>query len=155
MDKNIKTALIIGGVILAVLVILPLVFGLIAGWQGYGYGMMGPWMMGGFGMMGFMSIFWIAALGLIVWLVVAAVRRPSDSHSSAGSGSALEVLKKRYARGEIGKEEYEEKKKDLDRIEEARETCYIERNSLRFLFYVGCMLCEHRRNRVWQKNVSV
>ena len=113
MDKNIKTALIIGGVILAVLVILPLVFGLIAGWQGYGYGMMGPWMMGGFGMMGFMSIFWIAALGLIVWLVVAAVRRPSDSHSSAGSGSALEVLKKRYARGEIDIEEYEEKKKDL------------------------------------------
>jgi len=102
MDKNIKTALIIGGIVLAVLVVLPLIFGLIAGWQGYGYGMMG-----------FMSIFWIAALGLIVWLVVAAVRRPSDSHSSAGSGSALEVLKKRYARGEIGKEEYEEKKKDL------------------------------------------
>jgi putative membrane protein len=32
---------------------------------------------------------------------------------SGGSASALEVLKTRYARGEIGKEEYEEKKKDL------------------------------------------
>jgi putative membrane protein len=27
----------------------------------------------------------------------------------------LEILKERYARGEIGKDEYEEKKKDLER----------------------------------------
>ena len=64
--------------------------------------------------MGFMPIVWILFLGLIIWAVVAAVR-PGESRSSdsATTSSALEVLKKRYARGEINKEEYEEKKRDL------------------------------------------
>ena len=56
MNKNIKTALIIGGIILVIVVVFPLVFGLISGRGGYGYGMMGPGMMapgaGGQGMMG-------------------------------------------------------------------------------------------------------
>ncbi len=115
MDKNVKTALIIGGIVVAALIVLPLVFGLIWGWQGGGWGMMGPGMMGGFGWMWFMPIFGILILGLIIWAVAAAVRgasQPSGSDSSRPD-SALEVLKKRYARGEINKEEYEEKKKDL------------------------------------------
>ncbi len=115
MDKNIKTVLIISGVIVAILIILPLVFGLAAGWQGGGWGMMGPWMMGGFGWMWLMPVFWIVFLGLIIWAIVALVRgvsRPGSS-SSSHDESALEMLKRRYARGEINKEEYEEKTKDL------------------------------------------
>ncbi len=115
MDKNIKTALIVGGIIVAALIILPLVFGLVVGWQGEGWGMMGPGMMGGFGWMAIMPVLWIVFLGLIIWAVVAAVRGSSESRSSDSSktDSALEVLKKRYAWGEINREEYEEKKKDL------------------------------------------
>ena len=115
MDKSIKTALIIGGVIIVLIVVLPLVFGLIWGGQYGGWGMMGPGMMGGFGWMAIMPVLWIVVLGLIIWAVVAAVRGSSESRSSDSSkaDSALEVLKRRYARGEINKEEYEEKKRDL------------------------------------------
>ena len=115
MNQNVKTALIIGGVIIAVIIVLPLVFGLISGWQGYGYGMMGPGMMGGFGWMGIMPVLWIVFLGLIIWAIVASVRGSSESggQDSTKTDSALDVLKRRYARGEIDKEEYEEKKRDL------------------------------------------
>jgi len=115
MNQNVKIGLIIGGVIVAVLIVLPLVFGLISGWQYGGWGMMGPGMMGGFGWMGIMPVLWIVVLGLIIWAVVASVRSSSESGGQdlSKSDSALEVLKKRYAQGEINKEEYEEKKKDL------------------------------------------
>jgi putative membrane protein len=113
MNKNVKTALIIGGIIVAILIVLPLVFGLISGWQGYG----GWGMMGGFGWMWFMPIFFILFWGLVIWGIVALVRGLSEPRSSdstpSTADSALEVLKRRYARGEINKEEYEEKKKDL------------------------------------------
>jgi len=115
MNKNIKTALIIGGIIVAILVVLPIVFGAIYGWQGYGYGMMGPWMMGGFGWGWFMPIIMIILWGLVIWGIMALVRglSKSDAGSSTQPDSALEILKKRYARGEITKQEYEERKKDL------------------------------------------
>ena len=120
MDKGLKTALIIGGVILAVVLIVPTIIGAVTGWQGgsWGWGMMGPGMMGGyggFGAMGLMSVFWIVVLGLIIWAVVAAARvtGQSSGSDSGRSESSLEILKKRYARGEINKAEYEEKMKDL------------------------------------------
>ena len=115
MSKNLKTALIIGGIVITVLIILSLVFGLISGWQYGGWGMMGPGMMGSFGWMWLMPFFWILFLGLIIWAVVALVRGLSESRGSDSSkaDSPLEILKRRYAKGEINKEEYEEKKKDL------------------------------------------
>ncbi len=115
MNKNVKTALLIGGIIVAILIIVPLVFGAVSGGQYGGWGMMGSGMWGGW--MFLMPIFFIIFWGLVIWGIVALVRglngsRGSDSGSSRPD-SALEVLKKRYARGEIDKEEYEEKKKDL------------------------------------------
>ncbi len=58
-----------------------------------------------------MIVFW----GLVIWGIVALIRGLSrgDSGRSTESDSALEILKKRYARGEITKQEYEERKKDL------------------------------------------
>jgi putative membrane protein len=115
MSKNVKIALIAGGIILGVIIILLLVLGAISGWPYGGWGMMGPGMMSGFGWMWLIPIFWIVFLGLIIWAIVASVRKSNESKDpdSSKADSALEVLKKRYARGEIKKEEYEEKKKDL------------------------------------------
>ena len=59
-----------------------------------------------------MWIVWILVIGLIVWAVVTA-GRGSNQPTGTSSDSALEILKKRYARGEITKQEYEERKKDL------------------------------------------
>ena len=122
MNQNQKGALIIGGVIVVTLVILFALIGF--NWaylgQGEGFNMMGHGIMGGFGRMLFMPVLGIIILGLVIWAVVAAFNKSGDSnetnHSDGSSykeDSPVAILKKRYARGEIDKEEYEAKKKDL------------------------------------------
>ena len=77
--------------------------------------MMGDGMMGG-GMwiwMFFNIIIWILVILGIVLLVVWVVRKTRIGERSRVEESALEILKKRYVRGEISKEEYEEKKRDI------------------------------------------
>jgi putative membrane protein len=115
MSKNVKIALITGGTILGIIIVLSIVSGAMYGWPYGGWGMMWPGMMAGFGWMWLMPVLGIVFLGLIIWAIVASVRSSNGSKGSDSSkaDSALEVLKNRYARGEISKEEYEEKKKDL------------------------------------------
>ena len=70
---------------------------------------------GGWGMGIGMLLFWGILLVAIVSLVVGAFNR--NSHSPAPGGredDALEILKKRYARGEIDKTEFETKRRDLN-----------------------------------------
>ena len=112
MNKNLKTGLIVGGIVVGLFVVVPLVIGLTTGGGFYRYGM-GPGMMGGWGW--FMSLFWLAIVGFIVWAAIAAIQgRDKGQHEfSAPAMSSLEILKERYARGEIKKEEFEEKRKGL------------------------------------------
>lgn len=66
----------------------------------------GAW---GFGMMFMMILFW----GLIIVGVVLAIRWLAGQGKETRTDSALEILRQRYARGEINKEEFEARKKDL------------------------------------------
>lgn len=67
------------------------------------------WGAGGIVMMLMMLIFWgLVIAGLVLgirWLVRFGPRSASDS--------ALEILRQRYARGEINREEFEAKRRDL------------------------------------------
>jgi putative membrane protein len=59
-----------------------------------------------------MVLFW----GLIIVAVVLVARSLSGSQERGSQKSAREILDERYARGEIGKQEYEERKQALRQI---------------------------------------
>jgi putative membrane protein len=76
--------------------------------------MMGDWGMGWFGMI-FMFLFWgliiVGLVFLIRWLIQAT---GDKGHSGVSMGSnAMDILKERYAKGEINRDEFESMKKDL------------------------------------------
>ncbi|MCG6894211.1 MAG: SHOCT domain-containing protein [Desulfobacteraceae bacterium] len=88
---------------------------------GYGYGYGGHMMpgMGGWsawGMGGTMIIFWgLILFGLVLminWLLTA---NRNERNADNGSGDALEILKNRYARGEIDREQYRQMREELSR----------------------------------------
>lgn len=78
-------------------------------------------MMGGIGGLGYgggtmgigMLLFW----GLVVVAVVLLARVISRAGAANGSGepasAAIEILRARYAKGEIGKREFDEKRREL------------------------------------------
>jgi putative membrane protein len=90
------------------------------GWGmfGYGPGLMhgnfGFGMMNGFGGI-FMLLFWIVIIGLGVWLIVSLVSRTNSQPPASlpSAESPLDILKKRYARGEITKEQFDEMRRTL------------------------------------------
>lgn len=67
---------------------------------------------GGFGL-GMMILFWLLLLALIVTLIWFLIRKGSDSTLKPEDETALETLKKRYARGEISEEEFRRIRKEI------------------------------------------
>ncbi len=63
----------------------------------------------GFGGGIFMLIFWVLVILFIAW----AIKEMADNNNKKPTDSAFEILKQRYAKGEISKEEFEIKKADL------------------------------------------
>ena len=78
-------------------------------WGGGWHPMWGMWGAWGLGMMLFMFVFWaLIIVGLVLglrWLVTQGRESRSDA--------ALDILRQRYARGEINKDEFDAKKRDL------------------------------------------
>ncbi len=89
-------------ILIALLVAVVLLFG--GGMMGFGLG---------FGM-GFGAIMMVLFWGAIIWLVIslinAGTKKPEETPESA-----LTILKKRYAKGEITKEQYLEMETELTR----------------------------------------
>jgi putative membrane protein len=75
------------------------------------WGNHGDWM---WGMGGFMGLGWIVILIAIVAVVWLLMRGPLAGGARTERRSALDILEERYARGEIGREEFEQKKRDLE-----------------------------------------
>lgn len=69
---------------------------------------------GGFGFL-FMAIFWIVIIAAAIWLLSNLFPRDSASRPPQGTpDSAVDILKRRYARGEVTKEEYAAMRHDLE-----------------------------------------
>lgn len=71
--------------------------------DGFGW-MHGGWFWGG-------QLLAIAVVAVLVWVIIRATNRPDEPRHD----TAEQILKQRYARGEISKEEYEQKLADLRR----------------------------------------
>jgi putative membrane protein len=125
MSRSFKVLLGVLGGAVVVLVLLPVFAG--SGLFGSGSmtgqgGMMsqGGMMDGGWGVLGILwllvpLLFWGGLLAVIVWAVVriTANRPGGGADARAGGNSAEEVLRQRFARGEIDAEEYEERHRIL------------------------------------------
>lgn len=69
-------------------------------------------MMWGYGGLAFlwMALFWVGVILLAVW----AVRRRGDD-TTMRRPTALEILEERYARGEIDEDEFDARRRQLER----------------------------------------
>lgn len=80
-------------------------WGMMGGWDGYGYGYGAIHMIVGI-------VILIGIVALVVWLV-RSVASPGMHHLPLRRSSGLDVLEERYARGEINRDEYLQKKKNI------------------------------------------
>ncbi len=109
------------GVTAGVVVVVVLLFGFLGGGM-MGFGGFGPGMMGGYyGGFGYapwwgivMFLFWALVIGGVVFLIGRLVRQGSQTSQGGSQDSAMDILRQRYARGEITKEQFDQLRRDLE-----------------------------------------
>lgn len=77
---------------------------------------MGWWHDGWAWWMALHGLFWFAVVVGSLALVVTLLRRASREAPPSGARGALAILEERYARGEIGRDEYRQKRQDLEGV---------------------------------------
>jgi len=83
----------------------------------YGYGPHMTYFGGGFGIVGVVAsiLFWVAVFILIVMLVKSFAKHHDETDGEeGGEDTALQILRERYAKGEITKRQFTDMKKDLE-----------------------------------------
>jgi putative membrane protein len=60
-----------------------------------------------------MLVLLLVIIGLVVWGVMTLVKHSASASKSTGEQDALDIAKRRYARGDISKEQFDQIKKDL------------------------------------------
>lgn len=78
--------------------------------SGFGFGY---WWIFPIVMIGMMALCFLIMRGHMGFMMCGPSSREKDIHGEEAGGTALEILNKRYARGEVDKQEYEEKKKTI------------------------------------------
>jgi putative membrane protein len=121
LEEKMKTAWTIIGIVIIVVLVLALISG--AALMGIRGGFGGRGMMGGYGMMGGFGyhpvgglvsfVFSLLVVAAIIWLVWWFARRSPVTGASNAVETPLEIIKLRYAKGEITKEQFDTMKKDL------------------------------------------
>jgi putative membrane protein len=81
-------------------------YGTWPGMMGWGCGMGWPWPI-------MMLVFWIAVIAGIVFIMRRLALSANRGRGGAPEESALDILKKRYAKGEVSKDEYDRIRKDI------------------------------------------
>ncbi|HEX8024607.1 MAG TPA: SHOCT domain-containing protein [Candidatus Limnocylindrales bacterium] len=80
------------------------------------------WNLGGFGLLEvafalLALLFWIVVIAAVIlgirWLIRAEQRQRHETHPAAPRDDPLDLLRQRYARGEVDEEEFERRRKTL------------------------------------------
>jgi putative membrane protein len=114
MNNATRTIIVVVTTVVLALVAMPLLWG----WTMMG-GIMGPGMMGQWG--GMVSPWGMVISGVVVaaalagiGLLVASVMQQAVPGAMGDGRRALDILKERYARGELTREQYEQMRRDLE-----------------------------------------
>ncbi len=101
-----------------VIALVILLLGSLGGGMMMGLGMMGSGMMAGYGMTSaswiVMVLFWVLFVAGVALLIVWLSRTAGTPGAPTSSARPSEILKERYARGEITLEQYEEMRRRIE-----------------------------------------